>query len=148
MTRAPTVALITPTKTIIVWICHLSLQYCHCTTPIPTLHAALHDLMYVSYEFFLPQPTTPLLRIQVFFFFFHLQAALSVCLSYCTALHVLQFSFHLASLHLPIHHHLSSSFQLQNLQFLQQRLPSSLLPSRTAAPSSTSFHTNTYAIHE
>ena len=38
-----------------------------------------------------------------------------VCLSYCTAqLHVLQSSIRLASLHLPIHH-LSSSFQLQNL---------------------------------
>ena len=46
--------------------------------PIPTLHAALHDnLMYVSYEFFLPQPSTPLLHIQVFFFFH------AVCLSYC-----------------------------------------------------------------
>ena len=121
MTRAPTVVLITPTETIIAWICHLSIKYRHCTAPIPTLHAALHDdLMYVSYEFFLPQPT-PLLRIQVFFFFFffffffHLQAALSCltlilhCSTACTPV------FH--SSHNPTSSHPPplSSFQLQNL---------------------------------
>jgi len=43
--------------------------------PIPTLHPASYDLMYVSYEFLPNQVLYELLRIQVFFF--HLQAALS-----------------------------------------------------------------------
>ena len=44
-------------------------------------------------------------------------AVLSV--SHTAQLHVLQSSIHLTSLHLPIHH-ISSSFQLQDLLFLQQ----------------------------
>ena len=67
-------------------------------------------------------------------------------LSYCTAqLHVLQSSIRLTILHLPIHL-LSAASNYRTFYFYNS--PPPLLPSRTAAPSSTSFHTNTYAIHE
>ena len=124
MTRAPTVTLITPTETIIAWICHLSLslslQYRHCTAPISTLHAALHDdLMYVSYtnSSFPNRLPCSVSKSSSSSSFTSKQRCL-VYLSYCTAqLHVLQSSIRLNSLHHPIHH--LSSFKLQDLLLLR-----------------------------
>ena len=70
ITNRKSYSLITATETI-TWICRL-FPVTPYTTPIPTLHPVLYDLMYVAYEFFSNQV-----------FFFHLVSH--------SALHVLQF---------------------------------------------------------